>query len=76
MKGTPHGVVEDGSDGEQGHTQIEVVAKEIKGIIYYVDQNHNVYKTEDVVQNRTDPQVVAKYAVLPDGSLCIPDFEL
>lgn len=76
MKGTPHGIVEDGSDNELGHTQIEVVAKEIKGIIYYVDQNHNVYKTEDVVQNRTNPKIVAKYAVLADGSLCIPEFEL
>jgi len=76
VKGTPHGVIEDGQGDGGAQTQVEVVAKEIKGIIYYVDQNSNVYKTEDVVQNKTNPKVIAKYAVLPDGSLCIPEFDL
>ena len=69
-------MIEDGQGESTGQTQVEVVAKEIKGIIYYVDQSSNVYKTEDVVQNKTNPKVIAKYAIHPDGSLCIPEFDL
>ena len=76
VKGTPHGVVEDGDADKAGQSQIEVVAREIMGIIYYVDQNSNVYRTEDVVQNKTNPKVIARYAVQADGSLCIPEFDL
>lgn len=76
VKGTPHGVVEQGGPEDDEHCQVEVTAREIKGIIYYVDQAGNVYRTEDVVQNKTNPKVIAKYVTLADGSLAIPEFSV
>ena len=60
-KGTPHGVVE--SEGpEQGvGKQVQVSAVEINGIMYYLDENSNVYEAEDIMQNKPNPKVIAKY---------------
>ena len=76
IKGTPHGVIEDGGDNEPQNKQIEVIAKEIQGIIYYIDNNENVYRTEDVVHNKKNPQIIAKYITNMDGSISIPAFSI
>ena len=77
-KGTPHGVASscEIEDGNRVSTQrVEVVASEIKGIVYYVDKYNNVYKTEDILQGRDNPTVIAK--CLRDGdTLTIPEFGL
>jgi hypothetical protein len=59
-KGTPHGIISDKMSG-QVLTKIEVCAVDIKGIVYYVDNNYNVYDPEDIVTNRNNPRVIAKY---------------
>jgi hypothetical protein len=41
--------------------KLEVVAEEIFGIIYYVDKFNNVYKTEDIMEGKQNPQIIAKY---------------
>jgi hypothetical protein len=55
--------------------KVQVVAEEIGGIVYYVDNMNNVYKTEDVLEEKPDPQVIAKY-VLDNGRYTIPAFGL
>jgi hypothetical protein len=41
--------------------KIEVWAQDIQGIIYYLDKNMNVYSTEDIVSNKSNPKIIAKY---------------
>jgi hypothetical protein len=41
--------------------KIEVNAIDIKGIVYYLDDNGNVYDTEDVISNIKNPRIIAKY---------------
>ena len=60
MKGTPHGLVEN-EENKQTTQKIEVWAQEILGIVYYIDKFGNVYQAEDVVNNKTNPKVIAKY---------------
>lgn len=46
---------------------LEVLAKEIEGIVYYIDDFKNVYRTEDILNEKENPQIVYKYEELPDG---------
>jgi len=38
-----------------------VWAQDIKGIIYHLDKNGNVYQQEDVIANKMNPKIIAKY---------------
>ena len=42
---------------------MEVHIQEINGILYYIDKNNNVYKTEDILCNSKNPRIIAKYGV-------------
>jgi hypothetical protein len=59
-KGTPHGIISD-KEPVNTTTKIEVSAIDIKGIVYYLDQNGNVYDTEDIITNQKNPRIIAKY---------------
>lgn len=62
MKGTPHGIMSSNpEESTAGNKQIEVWAQDIRGIIYYLDKNDNVYQPEDIISNRINPRVIAKY---------------
>jgi S-adenosylmethionine hydrolase len=72
MKGTPHGLVEN-EENKQTTQKIEVWAQEILGIVYYIDKFGNVYQAEDIVNNKTNPKVIAKY--VKNGEVfSIPEF--
>ena len=73
-KGTPHGVITD-SDPVNTTTKVEVSAIDIKGIVYYLDENNNVYDTEDVIANKNNPRIIAKYEKHGD-TYSIPEFNL
>jgi hypothetical protein len=70
-KGTPHGVITD-KETPNTNTKIEVSAIDIKGIVYYLDQSSNVYDTEDIISNKKNPRVIAKYEKNGD-EYSIPD---
>ena len=76
-KGTPHGAVH--ADGEQDITDttktLDVFAKEIMGIVYYIDHNKNVYNTEDIMNSVENPRIIAKY-INNGGNITIPEFGL
>jgi hypothetical protein len=76
IKGTPHGTMNATSDVEVISTQkVEVWAQDIKGIIYYLDKNMNVYQTEDIVSNKHNPKIIAKY--IKTGDIYnIPEFNI
>ena len=61
MKGTPHGTMSDIKDCNV--EKVIVYAREIHGIVYYIDDANNVYDTEDVYQNYHNPRIVAKYTI-------------
>jgi hypothetical protein len=62
---------------EQADTTIvhkmDVSAEEIHGIIYYIDSNNNVYNTEDVLEGKHNPKIIAKAIKHNDGSFMIPE---
>lgn len=64
-KGTPHGVIEVEKD-DADQIRVEVFAQEIRGIVYYLDKNENVYSAEDVLKNIPNPRVIAKYTCSND----------
>ena len=74
MKGIPHGVVSEAADGAKPVTKSEAWVQEVKGIHYYIDADNNVYKQEDIISNRPNPQIIAKCEVTGDGTYTIPAF--
>ena len=53
--------------------KIEVWAQDIQGIIYYIDKSGNVYQTEDIISNKQNPKIIAKY--VKNGEIySIPSF--
>jgi hypothetical protein len=75
MKGTPHGIID--MQGEQKNTtqKVEVYAQDIQGIVYYIDKNNNVYQAEDIISNKINPKIIAKY-VKNDEVYSIPEFNI
>jgi hypothetical protein len=66
----------DGQNEPKANTKkVEVYAQDIMGIIYYIDKNNNVYQAEDIVSNKLNPKVIAKY--VKDGeNYSIPEFNI
>ena len=74
-KGTPHGLFETDELAVEISEKLEVIAEDIKGIVYYIDKYNNVYKTEDILQGKENPQIIAR-CVKVNGSYTIPEFGL
>ena len=75
MKGTPHGIVDNQNESKPTTQKIEVFARDIQGIIYYIDGNNNVYQAEDIITNKLDPKIIAKYVKTGDH-YSIPEFNI
>jgi hypothetical protein len=75
MKGSPYGIVELQNTNKTNVQKIEVWAQDIQGIIYYIDKMGNVYQAEDIVVNKINPKIIARY--IKKGDLySIPEFNL
>ena len=75
IKGTPHGKVDDIGSIEKT-TKKQVWAQEIHGIIYYIDDEENVYNHQDIISNKQNPRIIAKYVKdIATGKYSIPDLE-
>lgn len=75
LKGTPHGIVDNLNEPKNTTQKIEVQAQDIQGIIYYIDKNNNVYQAEDIISNKINPKIIAKY-VKEGENYSIPEFSL
>ena len=64
----PHGIVTNDNVLHKDTKKVEVWLQDINGIIYYIDNNNNIYKTEDIMANITNPSVIAKYKIDVDGN--------
>ena len=80
VKGTPHGVVKCNNESGNKTKNVSVWAEEISGIMYYIDDNYNVYQAEDIMLNKINPKVIAKYEKKTESggevSYSIPDFNI
>lgn len=71
-KGRPHGLIYNIDNNSIDNVKnLEVRAQEIMGIVYYIDNYKNVYKTEDVLSEKENPEIIAKYEV-NNGNYTIP----
>lgn len=64
MKGTPYGV--DSGEGEQINNnlkKIEIFIQDIQGIVNYIDNYGNIYRVEDILENKQYPKCIGKYVV-------------
>ena len=69
LKGAPNGTIN--ATQMHNYKNLEVFTEEICGIIYYLDDNGNIYHSKDVMENKCDPRVVANYTKAADGSYVI-----
>ena len=60
IKGTPHGEINQ-TTSKPTHLKKTVQAVDIKGIIYYIDDDCNVYDPQDIIENNKNPKIIAKY---------------
>jgi len=75
LKGTPHGIIDNQNEEKVNIQKVEVWAQDIQGIIYYIDNCNNVYQAEDIVINKMNPKIIAKY-VKNGEAYSIPEFNL
>jgi hypothetical protein len=73
LKGTPHGICIKGDNETSQGQKIEVWVQDIQGIVYYIDKNYNVYQAEDIIVNKVNPKIIAKYVKQGD-TYSIPEF--
>tara|TARA_B110000879_G_scaffold53747_1_gene76197 strand:- start:2034 stop:2546 length:513 start_codon:yes stop_codon:yes gene_type:complete len=72
VKGTPHGLASDAQLPENLTHKVEVIAQEIGGIVYYIDNYNNVYNTEDIMNEKQNPGIVAQY-IKQNNTYSIPE---
>lgn len=75
MKGTPHGIIDMQSENKVTTQKVEVWAQDIQGIVYYIDKCNNVYQAEDIVSNKVNPKIIAKY-IKNEDHYSIPEFNI
>tara|TARA_B100001142_G_C14222775_1_gene612246 strand:- start:415 stop:948 length:534 start_codon:yes stop_codon:yes gene_type:complete len=76
IKGRPHGVVATTDETTKTTTKIEVWVEEIQGINYYIDKEYNVYKHDDIMTNKTNPSIIAKWEHNSEGEYWIPEYDV
>jgi hypothetical protein len=75
LKGTPHGVIDTQNETKNTTQKVEVCAQDIQGIVYYIDKNNNVYQAEDIISNKINPKIIARY-VKSGETYSIPEFNI
>jgi hypothetical protein len=76
VKGTPHGVITSNEGFDEKIIKWEVYAEDINGIVYYIDKCNNIYKTEDILNNKQNPEIIAKCEKLDNGKYTIKTISL
>jgi len=66
FKGTQYGLITTEQTIENSRQSLEVYTEDINGIIYYFDKFSNVYNTEDILEGKQNPRIIAKYTKVND----------
>ena len=72
VKGQPHGIASEDAEPAK-YKKVTVKAEDIRGIIYYLDSNNNVYDPQDIRNGIKNPRIIAKYQY-NNGVYSIPEF--
>ena len=70
-KNRPHGVVDKDDENDVKLKKMEVRLQDINGILYYIDKFNNIYKTDDIIENKVNPSIIAKYKIDDEGNYVI-----
>ena len=70
IKGTNFGVIQE-ENNDKKVEKIKLWLEEINGISQYIDNDNNVYSTDDIMNNVDIPRIIAKYGKNNDGSYFI-----
>ena len=73
LKGVPNGTIQK-KPNEKNITKIEITPHDIRGIIYFMDNDGNIYCPNDILQNKPIPNIISKYTIDSDGKYIIQDF--
>ena len=65
---------DDGTSSGQTMKKLEVSAREMDGIVYYVDEFQNVYRTEDILNEVENPKIIAHYQLMNGTRYTIREF--
>ncbi len=57
-KGVPHGII---INHEPSLKKKMIWAEEIRGIVYWLDEDKNVYNTEDIMKNIPNPEIIGSW---------------
>ena len=63
VKNAPYGYIDSG--GEK--IRINVFTVDIQGIMYYIDDNNNIYDPEHVLENMVNPAIIGKVTSDEEG---------
>tara|TARA_B100000886_G_scaffold318961_1_gene259363 strand:+ start:372 stop:890 length:519 start_codon:yes stop_codon:yes gene_type:complete len=66
LKGANYGTIQQ-TNLPKKQEQIQLWLQEINGISRYIDKNHNIYCTEDILNTNPKPRIIAKYGVHANG---------
>jgi hypothetical protein len=70
-----NGVNEDNTTNiNQSIKKLEVTAREIDGIVYYVDEYENIYRTEDILNSIENPKIIGRYKIMNCNRYMISEF--
>jgi hypothetical protein len=74
-KGVPCSIMDDNEENSDkvkiSQQSVNIWVQNIKGIEYFIDSSQNVYKHEDVINNSTNPRIIAKYTKNSSGTFSI-----
>lgn len=77
MKGCPHGNIKTNKESDENNkVQIQIWAQDIRGIIYYIDENNNVYEPNDIMKALENPRRIAHWIINEEGNYSIPEFNI
>lgn len=60
-KATPYGFIDNNEETKQTVNKVDIWYQEINGIYYYIDKVNNVYLPEDILSNKINPRIIAKW---------------
>ena len=66
IKGAPHGTLTSNQEINKKR-QVNLWLQEINGISRYIDENKNIYSTQDIINKVNPPKIIGKYGIKPDN---------
>ena len=63
VKGLPYGCVEPDNSTQIKTQTVKVFVQDINGIPLYVDDRGNIYETEDILNEKQNPNIIGRYSV-------------